>query len=243
MIFENSYVVEVWVSVADLFCRCALVEGDFEIDASALYESICGTFQYTAVEEEAVGAAVEGYEGFVVFHAAIEGFDVGGGDVGRVGDDQLEGLGIDTVDEGCIEIALFDGDTAGEAEAFDVTAGDDDGFFAEIGGDDDRVFEMMADGGGDATAAGAEVEDAGRFHAGGVAGELEDIFHQRFGVGAGDEDVAIDFKFEVKKVCGSGEVFNRLLLCGALDEGAEGGEFDIVEGAVVIGVEADAGVQ
>src|SRR3954471_7801665 len=97
----------------------------------------------------------------------------------------------------------------------------------------------MRDRGRDAAGAGAEVENAWRFEAWGVSGELQNVFYEGFGVGARDERVARDVEREVEEVGPAGEVGNGLLLGGAGDEAAELLELGLGEGALVVGVKFD----
>jgi hypothetical protein len=241
VVFEDADVVVAGGLLGQVAGEGALIEGDFEEEAAAGVQARKGFFEDSAVEGEAVGAAVEGGFGFVVTDAAVEGFDLGAGDVGRVGDDQIEGLGVDDGFEGGEEVAFFDGDAAGEAEAVEVAAGDGGGGGADLGGDDDGGLEAVRDGGGDAPAAGAEVEDAGGVEDHLSADGLDDVFDEGFGVGAGDQGVAGDLELEVEEMGLAGEVGDRFVLGGALDEVAEAGAIGVGEGVLVVGVELDAG--
>ena len=113
---------------------------------------------------------------------------------------------------------MLDGDSTGQPKPLDIPPREGDCFFTEISGEDHRVFEVMPDRRRDATAAGTQIQYARRFHPGGVAGQLQDIFNQRFRIGSGDQHIAIDFKFQVGKVGGPGEILNGFLFRRALNE-------------------------
>ena len=68
----------------------ALVVAEFEGEEAVGFERGAGLGDEAAVDVEAVGAGKEGGGGFVVADLGVEGGAVGGGDVGRVGDDRVE---------------------------------------------------------------------------------------------------------------------------------------------------------
>ena len=57
----------------------------------------------------------------------------------------------------------------------------------------------MCEGCGDEPLNGAEVEDSGTFQVRVVADELNDVFDEGLGVGAGDEDVSVTSNSRLKK--------------------------------------------
>lgn len=75
---------------------------------------------------------------------------------------------------------------------------------------------------------------------GGVADELEDVLHQRLGIGARDQDAGGDLEFEVEEVGAAGQIGDGLVLGGAADEFAVAGELAVLERALVVGVDLDA---
>lgn len=109
---QGGYVGEVFFreQVADAF---RLIFADFEGE-EALKQGRCGlgsdVFDEGADEGEAVGAAIES-EVRVALDFSGEGLDFVGRDVGKVGDDEVEGFGK----RGC-ERALVKGDAGGEFE-------------------------------------------------------------------------------------------------------------------------------
>ena len=224
----------------DVFDGGSLVELDFEKNSPAGDEALGGAGEDAAMDDQPIEPAVERGERLVVADVAVEFFNLCGRHIRGVGDDQMKRLRIGLAGDGIEEIAGFDGDAITQAEAFDVTPRDGDGGLGDVGREDGRVLESMRNGGGDAGGAGAEVQDARGFEAGLVARELDDVFHECFGVGSRDEHVPGDFEFEVEEVGAAGEVGDGFVFGGALDEGAECGELLFGQDAFVIGVQFDA---
>ena len=133
----------------------ALAEADLEGEEAAGAEGVEGLGDEAAVEREAVGAGVEGERGFVVADLGGEGGGVGVGDVGRVGDDGVEGRCFGG--QGCEQIAFEEADAGGEAELRGVGAGDGEGGGREIGCGDVGVREILRQSEGDGSGACADV--------------------------------------------------------------------------------------
>ena len=153
---------------------------------------------------------------------------------------RLNGCGSGSSAIGVEQVALLDGDAVAQPEPLDVPPRDRDRVGADVGGDDGRALQVMRDRRGDAAAAGAQVEHARRLEAGRVARELQHVFDQRLGVRPRDQHRGRDFELEVEEVRPPGEVGDRLLLAGALDERAIGRQLLLGQRAFVVGVELDA---
>jgi len=96
----------------------ALAEAELEGEETVGAEGGLGLRDETAVDLEAVGAGEEGDVGLVVDDFGGERWGVGGGDVGWVGDDDVEGRGGG---QGSEQVGLEEAE--GEVEAGGVGAG------------------------------------------------------------------------------------------------------------------------
>ncbi len=91
-----------------------LVVRDLRGEEAAGLEVVLGARDDAAVEVKAVEAAVEGETRLVVADVRREGGDVGGGDVGRIADDDVETRGGLERGEGGVEVALGEGEAVGD---------------------------------------------------------------------------------------------------------------------------------
>ena len=108
----------------------ALVVADFEGEQAVGFEGGVGLGDEAAVDIEAVGAGEEGGGRFVVADLGMEGVAVGGGDVGRVGDEYF---------------VLFSTRFARECSC--LTIREPSGFAQKVGFDEvDAVGEVVAGG-------------------------------------------------------------------------------------------------
>src|SRR5689334_22968908 len=76
MVFEDADLVPVAAAFGEVAGGGALVELDFEKDAAARVQARGGFGEDPAVEVQAVGAAVEGPDRFVLADAAVERCDL-----------------------------------------------------------------------------------------------------------------------------------------------------------------------
>src|SRR4029450_10287084 len=106
--------------------------------------------------------------------------------------------------------------------------------------DDRRALQVMRDRRGDAAAAGAEIQDARRFEAGGVARQLKYVFNQSLGVGSRNQHRGGNLELEVEKVRPPRQIRDRLMLAGPLDERAIRRQFLLRQRPLVIGVKLEA---
>lgn len=111
-----------------------LAGSEFHGEQAAGAKSSVGLGDEAAVEVEAVGAGEEGGGGFEVADLGVECGAVGVGDVGRVREDGVEGLGAGG--KGGEEIALEESDAIGDVVARGVLAGEVEGGGGEIEGGD-----------------------------------------------------------------------------------------------------------
>ena len=178
-IVEDGDVLPAGEELADGF---ALAVADFEGDDAAGGEGGVGLGDEAGVDVEAGGSGKEGLEaGFVVADLGLEGFAVGGGDVGWVADDGVEGDGRDRGEQ----IGFEEVDSVGDAVGFGVLAGYGQGFGGDVGGGYFGMREVDGEGDGEDAGAGAYVGDEEVV----VFGEaFEDGFCEELGLGAGDED-------------------------------------------------------
>ena len=157
-----------------------------------------GIVQEALDDAEAVGAAVEGEDG-VAFDFGAEGGDFGAGDVGEIGDDDIEIAG-DLFEE----VAAQEFDVGAEARG--IEAREIEGVFADVGENDFAERPGFGQAEANAAGTGGHVE-----HAGGCGGRfLEHEFHQRFGFGAWDQGAVVAHKFMAAEFDGAEQMLQRL---------------------------------
>jgi hypothetical protein len=160
----------------------------------------------------------------VVHDLGLEGGGFVDGDVGRVGDDDVEGRGGFELRRG-EQVGGEKVDAMAEVEATGVVLRDGEGGGGEVGGGDVGGGEMGGEREGDGSGAGADVEDAegdaSRGEVRAAVDPLEDGFDEELGFGAGDEGVTGDAEREAVKLLRAGEVLKRLLGGATGGEGAE----------------------
>ncbi len=206
-------------------------------EAAARVQS-CRRFRREAtVEVESVCAAVEGHAWIEVAHLGLQRGDLGGGDVGRVRGDEVE---AQFRREGGETIAEVKCDSPGQRISLRVASGQRESRIGNVQRVDAGGRTPRSEHDGDATSASAEVEHGGLRRSGfGQCGEGE--FDERFGFRTWDEGCRADGDFQSEEGRAAGEMLQRFALRTALHERAEGGEFRIGQGAVVIQVELEAG--
>ena len=178
----------------------------------------CG--EEAAVDVEALRAGEEGGVGFVLEDFVGHGGGFVEGDVGRVGDDDVEGC--EGLDQGSGEqVGLDEGDAVDEVVAGGVLLGDGEGRGVEVGGGDAGGGKLGGECERDGAGAGADVEHVGVAE---VAGgdPAENGFDEEFGLGAGDEGVGGDAEHEAEELLMAGDVLEGLFGGAAGDEGAVG---------------------
>jgi hypothetical protein len=196
-------------AVEEAFDGLGLAEAEFEGEEAAGAEDVGGLGDEAAVDVEAVGAGEEGGGGFVIADFGGEGWAVVFGDVGRVGDDGVEGGG----GEGGGEIGVEELDTAVESGV--VAGGDAEGGGGEIRGDGlDSGFE--GEGNADAAGAGSDIEDA---HAGLEMGQGE--LDEEFCFRTRDEDAGFDAEVAAVELLAFGDVLGGLALEALMEIAAE----------------------
>jgi hypothetical protein len=171
-----------------------------------------------AVGSEAVGTAGEGEAGVVIPDFGHQERNFGVRDVGRVGDDEVEGgvrgqVGVRA--EGVLEVKR---DAVEQAEVGRVGAGDVEGFRGQVEGVDVGVGMRGREMEGEASGAGAEVGDAGVWDIGdefpGEEGEL-------FGFRARYEDMPGDLEGQMEEGRGADEMLEGDASGALLDEVVE----------------------
>lgn len=199
VVFEDSDIRESGMFGDDRAGGIGLIESDLQKNVRARHEMAGRLGEDSAMNGQAVDAAVEGGQRFVLAHAAIQLGNLRTGNVRRIGDQQLKRLAIGQAIQRGEKIAVLHRDAIGQTQAHQVFASDGDGFFADIGGHDDRLLDVVGDCGGDAAAAGAEVQDSRGFQAGLMADELNDVFNQRFGIRARIRTSRVTWNSRLKK--------------------------------------------
>ena len=132
-----------------------MVGADLEEEGAAGGEARGGFGDEAADEVESLGAAVERGGGIVADFGG-EGCDFPAGDVGEVGEDEVE-LGV----VGWKEVGLVEADAVGELVAGGVIGGEGESVGREVGGVDGGGGEFEGEGEGDDAGAGADVEEGG----------------------------------------------------------------------------------
>ena len=134
-----------------------------------------------SIDVEAVVAGEEGGGGFVVADFGLEGWGVGEGDVGWVGEDDVEWVvGFKRGEE-----IAFEEDDLGVV-GLGVFAGYGEGGGGDVGGVDLGCGEVGGEGYGDGPGSGSDVGDAEGFGSVELGGVEKDGFDELFGFGAGD---------------------------------------------------------
>lgn len=230
---------EVWPAVEERGELRVLAEAEFQGEQAAGAERGVGLRDEAAVDVEAIGAGEEGGVGFEVADFALQGRGVRLRDVGRVGDDGVEGMcGGGQRGE---EIGLQERQARGIAEARGVALGDGEGGGGEVRRGDGGVGKVRGDGEGDGSGAGADVEEAHwRSGFGEAASPGEDGFDEELGFGARDQDRGRDVEVEAVKLLVADDVLERLAGGAAGDETVEGGELVCAERGFGVGEEPGA---
>src|SRR5258705_2097610 len=95
MVLEDARVLPGWELAGDLNRRLSLVEGDLEEDPAAGVQALDSFSEDAPMQRQAVWPAIERLHRLILADAAIQRRDVAAGNVGGIGDDQVEGLRID----------------------------------------------------------------------------------------------------------------------------------------------------
>src|ERR1035441_2883252 len=199
-----------------------LAEADFESKEAALDERGEGRGDEAAVDFEAVVSGEEREGGFVVADLDGERGAVGQGNVGRVGGDDLEMLAGD----GREQIAFKEPNVAGNAVSSRVLARDCQGGGGQIDSGDLRMRQMMSEGYGDAAGAGAHIDDARSWKAG---GQFEGLLDQVLGLGARDQHIRRNAKGQAVELGFADDVLNGLSPVAALEKLVIAASFGIGE--------------
>lgn len=196
----------------------ALIVADFEGDEGVWIQVRQGIVEKAFDDTEAVGAAVECEDG-VAFDFGAEALDFGGGDVGEVGDDEIEGAGDFFEEVAAQEFYIC-------AEARSVEAGEVEGVFADVGKDDFTQGPSFGEAKADAAGAGGHVE-----HSRWWGGELfEDEFDQGFGFGTRDEGAVIADEFVTAEFDGAEKMLQGLSFPTTAKKFAQGDKIGLGDG-------------
>ena len=130
-----------------------LAVADFEEEPAAGLERGEGGGDEAAVDGESIGAGEERGVGLEVADFGVERGEVGVGDVGRVGDDEVE----DFTGDGGEEIALEEAD--GDSVALCVFFGESECGRGEVDGGDAGLGQVVRERDGEDAGAGADVQD------------------------------------------------------------------------------------
>jgi len=139
-----------------------------------------------SVGGQTVGPAIECEDRIVIADLGLQMGQVGCGDVGGIGDDEIEGTAASEGRVGGEGVELQEMDGGFDARRSGVFASDGKGGGRDVDGGDPGPSEQAGQRDGDAAGSGADVEDAERGIGRDAAGREED---KLFGFGARDEDV------------------------------------------------------
>src|SRR5438128_377523 len=107
VILQDAHVVERRVFGGDLLGGLALVESDFQENPAGGFEVLGCGLKDSAMKRQAVQAAVEGGDRFVVTHAAVQRFDLSARNVRRIRHDQMKRARIDALRNRLEQITLL----------------------------------------------------------------------------------------------------------------------------------------
>jgi hypothetical protein len=217
--------------------RGLLTVTEFDHETGLGLELRCGFAGQSSQEAEAIRTAIEGQARVVVFDLGLELIDLGGRDVGWIGDDQIEAqIGR----QRCEAIAAVKSDAMFGLVAGGVFAGYDQGVGRQIDGVDMGMGKGMGEGDGEAPAAGSEIEENERLGCAGLeSGQGE--FGELFGFGPGNENASIHFELEAVEGGGAEDMLQRFASTAALDQDSQGIEIGIGDGTIELEVELQSG--
>ena len=194
-------------------------------------EALAGLRDESLVDVEAGASGEEGGVGLEVVDLRFEDFEIG--DVGRVGDDGVEGFRRDGVEQ----VRLKKADACGEVVMLGVVSGDGERGGRGIECGDGGLRHRVGEGDGDGSRAGADVGDGdGRV----VREEFERGFDEMFGFWTRDEDVRRDAEREAVELLLAGDVLDGLVLGAAVDPLVVGGELVGCDGCFGVGEQEGA---
>ncbi len=129
---------------------------DLDHEAAARFQHPQDLGREGAVGVQPVRTSIQGRHRLVLAHLGVEGEDLVGADIGRVGDHQVEGIRLQARGP----IAAEQGRAAGEAEVGGVLAGHGQGFLGNVHAQAPCRGALGQQGQQDGARADAEVEDA-----------------------------------------------------------------------------------
>ncbi len=181
-----------------------------------------------AIGVQAVGSAVQGQARLVVAHLRIEGLDLGAGDIGRIGDDQV----VAAVGQPLRPAAAFESGAVGQAQGGGVLQGDFQSRLGDIYAQPMGARAFRQDGEQDGARAHPQVEDA----EGPVFGEVgQDHIQDRLGVRPRRQDIGGDLEHDLPEAATAEDMADRLARLAAGEEGFEPLFLGVGEQAVGIG--------
>lgn len=222
----------------DVRDRVGLMIADLEEDRAAIGEDGSRAGGGAAVEIQPVRAVGQRRARLKVTDAGSQFRHGGGGDVRRVGDDQVKPSRGDEFGRERQPVRDGGGQAVADAESSGVFLGYDDGCGTDIDAHAGRGGQLLQNADDDASAADAEFQDAG-VRVGGAGAVVQDGFDEQFCLRSGDEDVGGDVEFEGEELASSGQISDRLGRRRPFDQLAEAGSLVVVGNAVEPGVKLD----
>lgn len=205
----------------------ALIMADFEGDEGIGIEVRQSIGEEAFDDAKTVGAAVEGEDG-IAFDLGAERLDLGGGDVGQIGDDEIKGAG-----DFFEEVAAQELDVGAEARG--VEAGEVEGVLADVSEDDFTQGPGFGETEADAAGAGGHVEHT-RWRYGKL---FEDELNESFGLRTRDEGAVVADELMAAELDGAEEVLKRLPFPTTAQEVAQSGQMRLGHGFVEAEVEIE----
>jgi len=186
---------------------------DLHEEPAAGTERLKGLRDETANDIESLVSGEDGNVRLIVLDHILHLVGFVESDVGRVGDDEVEGGVARDVGENVAQ-----GEAYASAEALGVAASDVESFGREIDGVNLGVGQFAGEGDGDGSRSGANVDDFEAWAERKVVDEIEDGFDEVLGLRAWDEHGGGDEKVGAPELLVSGEVLQGLSGGAASDE-------------------------
>lgn len=200
---------------------------DFESD-----QRVCSKARKNVAEEafndsQAVRTAVES-ERRIAFDLGTEGFDLFGGDVRKIGNDEIEGAG-DFFEE------IAPNELGGDAETRGVETSEVESVFTDVSEDDFAGWPGFGEAKANTAGASGHVEHTCRW-----CGELfEDEFDERFGFRPRNERTMVAHEFVAAKFNGAEEMLQRFAFAATTKKFSQSGKIGLGDSFVETQVDVE----
>ncbi len=211
----------------------SLAEAELQPKQAARREGGGGLWDEAPVKIEAVGPGEQSRRRFVIANLRMEERSVGVRDVGKVGEDGVEGAGL--LRE---QVGLAEQDAIRNLMRLSVFVSDDEGCGGKLQGKNFGEREVGCESNRYGPGAGADVGKAERpvFRQAGEGG-----FDKQLGFRPGDEGRGGDAESETEEFLGAGDVLDGFAGKATVNGGGEGGVLDGGEGTIGIDIKDGTG--